>query len=94
MFTNQPSWSGSFFLVVTLPSLVPAVGMLCHTLFNEMTKITISNQSHKSYKKYKSENGRIYQRWDQVPWRSKHPLLTDHTLIFYFTKTLIFIRGL
>jgi hypothetical protein len=26
--------------------------------FNEMTKITISNQSHKSYKKYKSENGR------------------------------------
>jgi hypothetical protein len=25
----------------------------------EMTKITISNQSHKSYRKYKSENGRI-----------------------------------
>jgi hypothetical protein len=27
-------------------------------LFVEMTKITISNQSHKSYRKYKSENGR------------------------------------
>jgi hypothetical protein len=21
----------------------------------------------------------IYQRWDQVPWRSKHPLSIDHT---------------
>jgi hypothetical protein len=27
------------------------------SFFVEMTKITISNQSHKSYRKYKSENG-------------------------------------
>jgi hypothetical protein len=41
-----------------------------------------SNQSHKSYREYKSENGctqTLYQRWDQVPWRSKHPMMTDHT---------------
>jgi hypothetical protein len=49
-------------------------------------KMTNSIQSHKSYRKYKlSENGRaytdlwIYQRWDQVPWRSKHLLSIDHT---------------
>ena len=123
-------------------------------IFNEMKKITNSNLFHKSYRKYKSENGRTrtseyirggirchggvaspadrshppcapyqtsksivkisvskfstrsnplsksvsnsyngiihnrnqaytdhwkHQRRDQVPWRSKHPLLTDHT---------------
>jgi hypothetical protein len=31
-------------------------GSISHN-HNEMTKITISNQSHKSYRKYKSENG-------------------------------------
>jgi hypothetical protein len=46
----------------------------------EMTKITNSNQSHKSYREYKSENGRTRtSEWDLVPWRSKHPLLTGHT---------------
>jgi hypothetical protein len=30
----------------------------CKSFIHEMTKITISNQSHKSYRKYKSENGR------------------------------------
>jgi hypothetical protein len=40
MFTIQSSWSGSFGLVVTLPSFgadgpgsVPAVGVWCHILF-------------------------------------------------------------
>jgi hypothetical protein len=37
-----------------------------------MTKIMNSNQSHKSYMKYKSENGCTwtseYQRWDKVPY--------------------------
>jgi hypothetical protein len=32
------------------------------TVCYEMTKITNSNQSHKSYRKYKSENGRIVTR--------------------------------
>jgi hypothetical protein len=41
---------------------------------NEMTKITNSNNQRMGV------HGplNIYQRWDQVPWRSEHPLLTSH----------------
>jgi hypothetical protein len=50
----------------------------------EMAYITNSHQSHKSCRKYKSENGAnkdpwINQKWDQVPRRSKYPLSTSHT---------------
>jgi hypothetical protein len=53
-------------------------------LFNKMAYITNSHQFHKSHRKYKSEKGVntdlwIYQRWDQVPRKCKHPLLTGHT---------------
>jgi hypothetical protein len=42
-----------------------------------------SHQSHKSHRKYKFENRantdlQIYQRWDQVPRRSKHPINQTH----------------
>jgi hypothetical protein len=46
---------------------------------HEIAKITNSSISHKCYRKNKSDNGRTYQRWDQVPWRSKHPLPTGRT---------------
>ncbi|XP_056020094.1 titin-like isoform X2 [Ostrea edulis] len=47
-------------------------------------KITNSDQSHNSYKQYKIDSWAntdpwTHQRWDQVPKRSKHPLLTGHT---------------
>ncbi|XP_056016734.1 uncharacterized protein LOC130053461, partial [Ostrea edulis] len=43
-----------------------------------------SDQSHNSYKQYKIDSWAntdlwTHQRWDQVPRRSKHPLLTGHT---------------
>jgi hypothetical protein len=48
---NVLKW-GSFLVVI---SICIENG---ETYMYEMTKITISNQSHKSYRKYKSENGR------------------------------------
>jgi hypothetical protein len=42
-----------------------------------------SHQSHKSFRKLKSENGTNAgfwnQSWDQVPTKSKHPFSTNHT---------------
>jgi hypothetical protein len=44
----------------------------------------LTMKKRKSCRKHKSENGInthlwIYQRWDQVPRRSKYPLTTGHT---------------
>ncbi|XP_048730689.2 uncharacterized protein LOC125647898 isoform X1 [Ostrea edulis] len=53
---------------------------------NKTRKVNITNsdQSHNSYKEYKIDSWAntdpwIYQRWDQVPRRSKHPLSTGPT---------------
>jgi hypothetical protein len=47
-------------------------------IFAAVVHITNNHRSHKSCGKYKSENRAnkdfwIYQRWDQVLRRSKHP---------------------
>jgi hypothetical protein len=47
-----------------------------------------SQQSQKSCRKYKSENGEntnlwIKKMWDHVPRRSKHPLSTSHKVNFF-----------
>jgi hypothetical protein len=52
---------------------------------NEMVKIPKSDQSQNTSRntnqryKWANTDPRIYWRWDQVPRRSKHPLLIDHT---------------
>jgi hypothetical protein len=40
-------------------------------------KIQVGNTNQRN--KWANMDPRIYQRWDQVPRRSKHPLLIDHT---------------
>jgi hypothetical protein len=40
-------------------------------------KIQVGNANQRS--KWANTDPRIYQRWGQVPRRSKHPLLIDHT---------------
>jgi hypothetical protein len=47
----------------------------------EMAKIPKSDQSQNTNQRYKWANTdpRIYRKWDQVPRRSNHPLLIDHT---------------
>jgi hypothetical protein len=40
-------------------------------------KIQAGNTSQRN--KWANTDPRIYRRWDQVPRRSKHPLLIDHT---------------
>jgi hypothetical protein len=40
-------------------------------------KIQVGNTNQRN--KWANTNPRIYRRWDQVPRRSKHPLLIDHT---------------
>jgi hypothetical protein len=54
---------------------------MCRVIMNEMAKIPKSDQSQNTNqrKKWANTDPRIYWRWDQVPTRSKHPLLIDHT---------------
>jgi hypothetical protein len=40
-------------------------------------KIQVGNANQRN--KWTNTDPRIYRRWDQVPRRSKHPLLIDHT---------------
>jgi hypothetical protein len=40
-------------------------------------KIQVENTNQRN--KWANTDPRIYRRWDQVPRRSKHPLLIDHT---------------
>ena len=40
-------------------------------------KIQVGNTNQRN--KWANTDPRIYRRWDQVPRRSKHPLLIDHT---------------
>ena len=52
--------------------------------FQVKAKITNSDQSRKSQIQYKNKSWAntdpwAHQRWDQVPRRSKHPLLIGHT---------------
>jgi hypothetical protein len=63
--------------------------MMCvclHSFQNEMAKIPKSDQSQNTSvgntnqrNKWANTDPLIYQRWNQVPRRSKHPLLTNHT---------------
>jgi hypothetical protein len=52
-------------------SLKDEINYILARMHNEITKKANSYQ----YIKYKSKKW-TYQRWDQVPWRSKHPLST------------------
>jgi hypothetical protein len=49
-----------------------------------MAKIPKSDQSQNTNQRNKWANTdpRIYRRWDQVPRRSKHPLLTGRAALF------------
>ena len=38
-------------------------------------QVGITNQRNK----WANMDPQIYRRWEQVPWRSNHPLLIDHT---------------
>jgi hypothetical protein len=66
-----------------------------------MGNITISHRSDKSYRKYKSENRanrklQIYQKWDQVPRRSKHscwPVTSDVSPTSRSEKVTIHIQN-
>jgi hypothetical protein len=40
-------------------------------------KIQVGNTNQRN--KWANTDPRIHRRWDQVPRRSKHPLLIDHT---------------
>jgi hypothetical protein len=40
-------------------------------------KIQVGNTNQRN--EWANTDPRIYQTWDQVPRRSKHPLLIDHT---------------
>jgi hypothetical protein len=40
-------------------------------------KIQVRNTNQRN--KWANTDPRIYRRWDQVPRRSMHPLLIDHT---------------
>jgi hypothetical protein len=54
---NQSIFHWGMCLTFFIPIVKPYLTHWLWQRINEMTKITISNQSHKSYRKYKSENG-------------------------------------
>jgi hypothetical protein len=82
MFTNQPSWSGSFGLVVTLPgvgvggpSLVLGVDMLCNTLFLSLLYTTSPKtliffkriiSFSRIQKRFHGEGGHLYRHRDSL----------------------------
>jgi hypothetical protein len=44
---------------------------------DQSKKKTVGNTNQRN--KWANTDPRIYRRWDQVPRRTKHPLLIDHT---------------
>jgi hypothetical protein len=44
---------------------------------DQSQKIQVGNTNQRN--KWANTDPRMYWRWDQVPRRSKHPLLIDHT---------------
>jgi hypothetical protein len=81
----------AFWIVITFYSLLTSLFCVSHYEKHHVLFLLSSNwfwpksvSCDKSIREWAYTDIWIYQRWDLVPWRSKHPLSIDHTRSEHF----------